>query len=137
MDLCQVVGCIVEHEGRLLLCRRAIQPCHGLWTLPAGYLEVGEGSAAGAARETWEEAGARVEVPVHILAFLPVTLSACYTCVVKSHGSLCSYTYNSPQDAGVRGGSAAGVAREIQEVAGVKDAGAHTSILPTYVLLPL
>ncbi|KAK9839840.1 hypothetical protein WJX81_005356 [Elliptochloris bilobata] len=57
-----VVGCIVEHEGRLLLCRRAIQPCRGLWTLPAGYLELGEGSAAGAARETWEEAGARVEV---------------------------------------------------------------------------
>ena len=52
----------MEHQGRLLLCRRAIQPCRGLWTLPAGYLELGEGSAAGAARETWEEASARVEV---------------------------------------------------------------------------
>ena len=52
----------MEHQGRLLLCRRAIQPCRGLWTLPAGYLELGEGSAAGAARETWEEANARVEV---------------------------------------------------------------------------
>ncbi len=61
----QVVGCIVEHQGRVLLCKRAIEPCRGLWTLPAGYLEVGEGSAAGAARETWEEACARVEVRVH------------------------------------------------------------------------
>ena len=58
----QVVGCIVEHQGRLLLCRRAIEPCKGLWTVPAGFLEMGESSAAGAARETWEEAKARVEV---------------------------------------------------------------------------
>ena len=63
----QVVGCIVEHQGRVLLCKRAIEPCRGLWTLPAGYLEIGEGSAAGAARETWEEACARVEVRVHRL----------------------------------------------------------------------
>lgn len=60
----QVVGCIVEHEGRLLLCRRAIEPCKGHWTVPAGFLEMGESSAAGAARETWEEANARVEVRV-------------------------------------------------------------------------
>ncbi len=58
----QVVGCIVEHQGRLLLCRRAIEPCKGLWTVPAGFLEMGESSAAGAARETWEEAKARIEV---------------------------------------------------------------------------
>lgn len=58
----QVVGCIIEHEGRLLLCRRAIEPCRGLWTVPAGFLEMGESSAAGAARETWEEASANVEV---------------------------------------------------------------------------
>ena len=58
----QVVGCIVEHEGRILLCRRAIEPCKGLWTVPAGFLEMGESTAAGAARETWEEANARVEV---------------------------------------------------------------------------
>ena len=57
----QVVGCIVEHEGRVLLCRRAIEPCTGLWTVPAGFLEMGESTAAGAARETWEEANARVE----------------------------------------------------------------------------
>ena len=58
----QVVGCIVEHEGKVLLCRRAIEPCKGLWTVPAGFLEMGESTAAGAARETWEEAKAAVEV---------------------------------------------------------------------------
>ena len=52
----------MEHEGRILLCRRAIEPCKGLWTVPAGFLEMGESTAAGAARETWEEANARVEV---------------------------------------------------------------------------
>lgn len=57
-----VVGCLPEWEGRVLLCRRAIEPRHGLWTLPAGFLENGETLAAGAARETLEEANARVEV---------------------------------------------------------------------------
>ena len=54
----------MEHEGQLLLCRRAIEPCRGLWTVPAGFLEMGESTAAGAARETWEEANARVEVRI-------------------------------------------------------------------------
>ena len=57
-----VVGCIPEWEGRILLCRRAIQPRRGLWTLPAGFMELGESTQAGAARETLEEANARVEV---------------------------------------------------------------------------
>jgi ADP-ribose pyrophosphatase YjhB (NUDIX family) len=56
-----VVGCIAEFEGRLLLCRRAIEPSVGAWTLPAGFLELDESLWAGAARETWEEARARVE----------------------------------------------------------------------------
>ena len=56
-----VVGCIPEWDSKILLCRRAIEPCHGKWTLPAGYLENGETVAAGAARETYEEARARVE----------------------------------------------------------------------------
>lgn len=51
-----VVGSLPEHEGRILMCRRAIEPCHGLWTLPAGYLENGETVTAGAIRETREEA---------------------------------------------------------------------------------
>ncbi len=58
-----VTGCIPEYEdGRLLLCRRAIEPRYGLWTLPAGFMENGESCQEGAARETWEEAKARVEI---------------------------------------------------------------------------
>jgi ADP-ribose pyrophosphatase YjhB (NUDIX family) len=56
-----VAGCIPEWGGRLLLCRRAIEPRHGLWTLPAGFMENGESTEQAAARETWEEARARVE----------------------------------------------------------------------------
>jgi len=51
-----VVGCLPEWDDRVLLCRRAIEPRHGLWTLPAGFLENGETVIAGAARETLEEA---------------------------------------------------------------------------------
>jgi len=57
-----VVGCLPELEGRILLCRRAIEPRYGYWTLPAGFMENGETTAQGAARETLEEAGARVEL---------------------------------------------------------------------------
>jgi ADP-ribose pyrophosphatase YjhB (NUDIX family) len=57
-----VVGCLPEWEDQVLLCRRAIEPRHGLWTLPAGFLENGETIIAGAARETLEEASARVAV---------------------------------------------------------------------------
>ncbi len=56
-----VVGCLPEWEGRVLLCKRAIEPRYGLWTLPAGFLENGETIVAGALRETLEEAHARVE----------------------------------------------------------------------------
>ena len=57
-----VVGCIPEWEGRILLCRRAIAPREGKWTLPAGFMENNETLAQGAARETLEEANARVEI---------------------------------------------------------------------------
>ena len=57
-----IVGCIPEWEDRILLCRRAIEPRHGLWTVPAGFMENGETTFQGAARETLEEANARVEV---------------------------------------------------------------------------
>ncbi len=57
-----VTGCIAEWEDRILMCRRAIEPRHGLWTLPAGFMEMGESTAEGAARETWEEACAKVEI---------------------------------------------------------------------------
>jgi ADP-ribose pyrophosphatase YjhB (NUDIX family) len=56
-----VVGCIPEAGDRVLLCRRSIEPCYGMWTLPAGYLENGETVAQGAEREAYEEARARVD----------------------------------------------------------------------------
>jgi len=54
-----VVGCLLEWQGKVLLCRRGIEPRHGLWTVPAGFMENGESTIAGAAREAWEEATAR------------------------------------------------------------------------------
>ena len=63
------------HEDKVLLCKRAIQPRLGRWTLPAGYLENGESCLDGAIRETLEEAGARVNVQessLYTLFNLPV-----------------------------------------------------------------
>lgn len=57
-----IVGAVCPWEERLLLCRRAIEPRRGFWTLPAGFLEQGETTAAGARREAWEEARARIDV---------------------------------------------------------------------------
>lgn len=57
-----VVGTLPVWEDRVLLCRRNIEPRFGLWTLPAGFMELGETLEAGALRETIEEAGARVEM---------------------------------------------------------------------------
>lgn len=53
-----VAGCILEWRGSVLLCRRGIEPRHGLWTLPAGFMENGEGAVAAAQREALEEANA-------------------------------------------------------------------------------
>ena len=55
-----VVGCIPAWEERILICRRDIEPRKGKWTLPAGFMENNETAAAGAVRETWEEARERV-----------------------------------------------------------------------------
>jgi len=58
-----VIGAIPEWEdGRILLCRRAIEPRHGFWTLPAGFMENGETTPEAAARETLEEANADVQI---------------------------------------------------------------------------
>jgi len=57
-----VVGAVCRWEGRILLCRRAINPRSGFWTLPAGYMELNETSLDGARREAWEEAGANIEI---------------------------------------------------------------------------
>ncbi len=55
-----VVGCVPVWEDKVLLCKRAIEPRYGLWTLPAGFLENGETVEQGAVRETLEEAKARI-----------------------------------------------------------------------------
>ncbi len=57
-----VVGTVPVWGDQVLLCRRAIEPRHGFWTLPAGFMELGESTADGALRETVEEAGAKVEL---------------------------------------------------------------------------
>jgi ADP-ribose pyrophosphatase YjhB (NUDIX family) len=56
-----VAGCIPEWEDKILLCKRAIEPRHGLWTLPAGFMENNESTGQAAMRETLEEAQARVD----------------------------------------------------------------------------
>jgi ADP-ribose pyrophosphatase YjhB (NUDIX family) len=67
-----VVGCVPEHAGRILICRRAIEPRHGFWTIPAGFLENGETLEQGAARECLEEAMAEVRIG-SLLALVNVT----------------------------------------------------------------
>jgi ADP-ribose pyrophosphatase YjhB (NUDIX family) len=57
-----VVGSIPVYGDQVLLCKRAIEPRLGCWTLPAGFMELGESASAGAARETMEEAGAHIEI---------------------------------------------------------------------------
>ncbi|HYC35320.1 MAG TPA: NUDIX hydrolase [Usitatibacter sp.] len=57
-----VVGCLPVHGERILMCKRAIEPRYGLWTLPAGFMENNESAAEGAAREAMEEANANVEI---------------------------------------------------------------------------
>ena len=57
-----VVGAIVTWQDKFLLCRRAIEPRRGFWTMPAGYMEMNESASAGAIREAWEEARARIVI---------------------------------------------------------------------------
>lgn len=80
-DSCQIIhyhnpkivaGCIPEWNGRILLCRRAIEPKSGLWTYPAGFMEIGEGTEEAARRETLEEARAHVVIErLHSVLSLP------------------------------------------------------------------
>jgi ADP-ribose pyrophosphatase YjhB (NUDIX family) len=57
-----VVGSVVVADSKVLMCRRAIEPRKGFWTLPAGYMELGETVEEGAAREAMEEAGADIAI---------------------------------------------------------------------------
>lgn len=67
-----VVGSVSSWEGRILLCRRGIEPQPGFWTLPAGYLELGETSKEGAVREAREEAAAEIAIDA-LLAVYNIT----------------------------------------------------------------
>lgn len=59
----RVIVCALPcHEDKVLLCKRAIEPRYGLWTLPGGFMELGESTLDAARRETLEEAGARIDV---------------------------------------------------------------------------
>ncbi|MGH6933485.1 MAG: NUDIX domain-containing protein [Dongiaceae bacterium] len=67
-----VVGSVGTWQDKLLMCRRAINPRRGFWTLPAGFLELNETTAEGALREAWEEARARIELE-GVLAVYTIT----------------------------------------------------------------
>ncbi len=73
-----IVGCIIEHEGSILLCKRAIEPRLGFWTIPAGFMEIGETAPAGAARESYEEATARVRILAPYVHFDVVHIAQAY-----------------------------------------------------------
>ena len=66
-----IVGCLPVFEDKVLLCKRAIEPRYGFWTVPAGFMEIGETIAQGAARETMEEASAKGEIG-HLFASVDV-----------------------------------------------------------------
>ncbi len=67
-----VVGVLPIWQGKILLCRRAIEPRYDKWTLPAGFMELGETTAQGAMRETQEEAGAQIELgPLYTVIDVP------------------------------------------------------------------
>ncbi|MDE2304210.1 MAG: NUDIX hydrolase [Gammaproteobacteria bacterium] len=70
-----VLGCVPEWQGRILLCRRAIEPRRGFWTVPAGFMEIGETLQHAARRECFEEAQAEVEIG-SLLAVVSVTHAA-------------------------------------------------------------
>ncbi len=67
-----VVGVVPVWQDKILLCRRAIEPRYDKWTLPAGFMELGETTAEGAMRETQEEAGAQIELgPLYTVIDVP------------------------------------------------------------------
>lgn len=87
-----VVGCVPEFDGRILLCRRAIEPRRGYWTIPAGFMENEETLQQAAARESWEEALAEVAIGsllavVHVLHAEQVHVFFRGTLAVPSYGA--------------------------------------------------
>jgi len=74
-----VTGCIAQWQDKILLCKRAIEPRHGLWTLPAGFMENAETNRQGAARETAEEANAEVDNMMLFCVFSIAHINQVYT----------------------------------------------------------
>lgn len=70
-----VVGSVVRHEGKILMCRRAIEPRYGFWTIPAGYMELLETPEDGARREAREEANADLELQSLLAVYTVARLS--------------------------------------------------------------
>ncbi|MEM7216044.1 MAG: NUDIX hydrolase [Pseudomonadota bacterium] len=70
-----VVGSVVRHEGKILLCRRAIEPRRGFWTIPAGYMELLETPEDGARREAIEEANATLQLNSLLAVYTVARLS--------------------------------------------------------------
>lgn len=73
-----ITGTLPVWGDRVLLCKRAIEPRRGYWTLPAGFLENGETAETGAARETMEEANAEVSQPTLYTVFSLPHISQVY-----------------------------------------------------------
>ncbi len=68
-----ICGTVVVHEDKILLCKRAIEPQYGLWTIPAGFMEIGETVEQGAKRETLEEADATaINLKLYCIYDIPV-----------------------------------------------------------------
>ncbi len=70
-----VVGAVVTWGEQILLCRRAINPHRGFWTLPAGFLELHESAETGAQREAMEEANAKIQIDMLLVAYTIPRLS--------------------------------------------------------------
>lgn len=90
-----VVGCVAEWGGKILLCRRAIEPRHGFWTLPAGFMENGESTLAAALRETAEEACARVDIDA---LFALINIPGINQVHLFYRGQLCDTNFSAGQE---------------------------------------
>ena len=73
-----IAGCIIERDGKYLLCQRAIPPRPGTWTLPAGFMEAGETTEQAALREVWEESGVHAEIVSPYSIFSVAKISEVY-----------------------------------------------------------
>lgn len=79
-----IVGSAVRHENKILMCKRAIEPRIGYWTLPAGFLELHETAEQGAMREAQEEACADIKIE-RLLAVYSVTHISQIQLIYKAH----------------------------------------------------